>query len=156
MPKTKTTTKKAVKTAVKPVAKKKPAVKKTVVKKAPAKLETSKELDDLGLAKLCASLVEDKKASNIRILDLRKLTAPCSFFVLCSGDSVPQLRAIANYLKSELKSLHKLSPYAFDGDAGSYWMALDYGSVIVHIMDPEKYDHYQLHKLWADAALVKK
>jgi ribosome-associated protein len=156
MPKTKTTSKKAVKAAPKTVAKKKPAVKKTAVKKAPAKSAASKELDDVGLAKLCASLAEDKKAENIRVLDLRKLTAPCSFFVLCTGDSVPQLRAIANYIKAELKSQHKLSPYAFDGDAGSYWMAIDYGSVIIHIMDPEKYDHYQLHKLWADAAIIKK
>ena len=151
MPKTKTTVKKTAK----PAAKKKIAAPKKVSVKKTSKKITTEDLDDIGLAKLCASLVKDKKASNVKVLDLRKLTAPCSFFVLCCGESSPQLRAIASHLEKELKAQHQIKPYAYDGNVSSYWLALDYGSVIVHIMDPEKYDYYKLDKLWADAAPVK-
>jgi len=108
-------------------------------------------MEDLQLARACAEFADDKKAENIRILDLRGLSPVTDYFVLCSAMSAPQLRAVRDHIEDEMKEKHRERPLYRDGSYDSQWMILDYGNVMVHILAPEKRDYYALEELWGDA-----
>ena len=108
-------------------------------------------MEDLKLARACAEFADDKKAENIRILDLRGLSPVTDYFVLCSAMSAPQLRAVRDHIEDEMKEKHRERPLYRDGSYDSQWMILDYGNVMVHILAPEKREYYALEELWGDA-----
>lgn len=107
------------------------------------------------LAKLCAAIAADKKAEDIVVLDLRKLSSFTDYFVICSGSSEPQLKAIAGEIEHRLKSEHKRKPLNIDGFPLSQWVIADYGDVVVHIFHPAKREAYRLEDLWNDAPRLK-
>jgi ribosome-associated protein len=107
------------------------------------------------LAKLCASIAADKKAEDIVVLDLRKFSSFTDFFVICTGASEPQLKAIANEIEDRLKKEHKVRPIGTDGYPLSQWVIADYGDVVVHIFHPEKRAHYRIEEMWNDAPRLK-
>lgn len=108
----------------------------------------------LRIAKLCREIALDKKAEDVVILDLRKISSLTDFFVICSGTSEPHLKAIANEILAKLKEkgLHR-KHYA--GSPASRWLVLDYSDVLVHIFHPQVRAHYALEDLWRDAKRVK-
>jgi ribosome-associated protein len=107
------------------------------------------------LAKLCASIAADKKAEDIVVIDLRKLSSFTDFFVICTGASEPQLKAIAGEIEDRIKKDHKRRPLNTDGYPLSQWIIADYGDVVVHIFHPEKRAVYRLEDLWNDAPRLK-
>jgi ribosome-associated protein len=107
----------------------------------------------LALAHRVVDLASDKKASDIVLLDVRGQTTMTDYFVICSGASERQLAAIAEAITSGVKEQGSL-PLGREGQAGSHWLLLDLGSVIVHVMSAPEREYYQLEKLWADAALL--
>jgi ribosome-associated protein len=82
---------------------------------------------------------------------LRKISTFTDFFVICSGTSEPQLKAIAGEIHETLKKDHGVSPHAVDGYPASQWVVMDYGDVVVHIFHEQKRDFYGLEELWSDA-----
>lgn len=111
--------------------------------------------EGLKLAKLCRSFAEDKKALHPVILDLRKLSTVADFFVICSAESEPQLKAIGGGLEKTLKDDYALRPNAVDGFPKSQWIVVDYGDVMVHIFTDAIRKFYDLEGLWNDAPRVK-
>ncbi|CAN5798253.1 hypothetical protein BH23CHL8_BH23CHL8_14910 [soil metagenome] len=107
----------------------------------------------LALAHRIVELASDKKASDIVLLDVRGQTSMTDYFVICSGASDRQLAAIAEGITSGIKE-QGLLPLGREGQAGSHWLLLDLGSVIVHVMSGPEREYYELEKLWADAALL--
>lgn len=105
----------------------------------------------LKLAKLCRTFAEDKKALDPVILDLRKISGVADYFVICSADSEPQLKAIGNGLEKELKDAYDIRPLAVDGQPQSLWIVVDYGDVMVHIFHTSSRARYDLESLWRDA-----
>jgi len=103
------------------------------------------------LAKLCAAYAADKLAENVVALDLRGISTFTEFFVICSGASEPQLKAIASGITDRLRDEHDVKPAAVDGYPLSQWVIVDYGSVVVHIFHQVKRDLYSLEDLWSDA-----
>ena len=103
------------------------------------------------LARLCASIAADKKAEDIIAIDLRSLSTFTDFFVICSGASEPQLKAIAGEIKDRLKVEHATPALGIDGFPLSQWVVADFGSVVVHVFHPEKRALYRLEDLWNDA-----
>lgn len=103
------------------------------------------------LAKLIASAAAEKLAQEIVALDLRGISTVADFFIICSGSSEPQLRAIANSITDTLREEYNIRPSAIDGRSPSQWVVLDYGDVIVHIFLGEKREFYSLEDLWSDA-----
>ena len=103
------------------------------------------------LATICAELASNKKAENIVVLDLRGISTFTDFFVICSGTSEPQLKAIANELETRLREDHSVRPVAVDGFPASQWMVLDFLQVVVHIFHQDKRAFYSLEDLWGDA-----
>lgn len=85
------------------------------------------------------------------VLDLRDISTFTDFFVICSGTSEPQLKAIAGEIEVRLREDDAVRPTAVDGFPASQWIVLDYLQVIVHIFHAEKRDFYALEDLWSDA-----
>lgn len=109
------------------------------------------ELADEALALAIRHYALEKKAVDPVILDLRELLGPSEWFMICSGDSEPQLKAIANSIRAGMKDDHGISSFGSDGRTGSNWLVLDYGSILVHIMHRELRQYYELEDLWSDA-----
>lgn len=112
-------------------------------------------MDSKKLALLCRELADNKKAEDIVILDVRKLSSITDYFVLASGTSEPHLRAITNEITDKLRSDENLRPRAVDGDNQATWQVLDFFDVIVHIMRADVREKYDLESLWGDAPRVK-
>lgn len=108
-------------------------------------------MEDLEIARACALYADDKKAENIRILDLRGLSPISDYFVLVTAMSTPQLRAVRDEIVERMKDEHGTPPDVKDGNFESQWIILVYGSVMVHILTPEKREFYALEELWGDA-----
>jgi ribosome-associated protein len=107
------------------------------------------------LAQWCAWLADNRKAEDIAILDVARLSSVTDFFVIASGGSEPHLRAIRDEITGTLNKDFGLRPHAIDSSTDTPWMALDYFDVIVHIMKPEVREQYDLEGLWRDAPRVK-
>ena len=102
------------------------------------------------LAKRIAKLSLSKKAEDILILDVRKLTTVTDFFVICSGNSDKQVKAIADIVMDELKKIN-VKPWHKEGYQHLQWVLLDYIDVVAHIFQKEVRDFYSLERLWGDA-----
>ncbi len=107
----------------------------------------------LAMAHRIVDLASDKKASDIVLLDVRGQTTMTDYFVICSGASDRQLNAIADGVIEGLKEDGD-TPLSREGDAGSHWLLVDFGGVIVHVMSKPEREFYQLEKLWAEASLL--
>jgi len=112
-------------------------------------------MDSKKLALLCRELADNKKAENIVVLDVRKLSSITDYFVLASGTSEPHLRAITGEITNKLRDEQHLRPRAVDGDNQATWQVLDFFDVIVHIMRADIREKYDLESLWGDAPRVK-
>ncbi len=112
-------------------------------------------MDSRKLALLCRELADDKKAEDIAILDVHKLSSVTDYFVIASGTSEPHLRAIVDGITDCLRDEHHLRPKAIDGTLKAAWVVLDYFDVIVHVMRGDLRAHYDLEALWGDAPRVK-
>ncbi|QPC84202.1 ribosome silencing factor [Phototrophicus methaneseepsis] len=111
-------------------------------------------LDALELARHIVDVVEDNKAQDIVLLDLRPDTVIADFFVICNGSSDRQLRALTDYIREGLKEDYKVRPFAVEGKPESGWVLLDYGDVVVHIFTAEQREFYGLESLWGEVANV--
>lgn len=99
-------------------------------------------------------MVEDKKAENIVLLDLRPDAIIADFFVLCNGNSDRQLKALVEYVRIGVKENASILPYSAEGNAESGWVLLDYGNVVVHMFLEETRRYYDLESLWREANVL--
>jgi ribosome-associated protein len=104
-------------------------------------------------AQLCAEAADSKKAFNVVILDLRKLTYITDYFVICSGSSITQVSAIADEVGRVLAK-SGIHPSHVEGQADATWVLMDYGDVVVHIFDEQTRAFYSLEKLWSESTRV--
>lgn len=100
--------------------------------------------------------MQEKKASDIVILDLRKLNnAIADFFVICSGSSDKQLDAIADSVDEQVYKALKENPWHIEGKNNKEWMLLDYTNVVAHIFRKDRREFYALERLWGDAGITE-
>jgi ribosome-associated protein len=100
-----------------------------------------------------AEVALDKKGIDVTILDLSGLTVIADYFVICSGESTTQVRAIAQSIEEEL-ARSGVKPLGVEGVAHRHWILLDYGDFIVHVFEKETRAYYNLEKLWMDAKII--
>ena len=151
----------------KTTAAKKPAAKKVAAKKAVAKKAAVKKVAPAApvappappkpvlppLVQRILDILAEKKAEAMVVLDMRKLSSVTDFYVIATGTSGPQLRAMSEELGFRLKKEgHPVHRRA--GSPESQWMVLDYLDVIVHVMSPESRGYYAIEDLWNDAPRI--
>jgi ribosome-associated protein len=109
--------------------------------------------DSAALAERIATIASDKKAIDIRVIDLRGIVSYTDFFVICSGNTERQAKAIHDGIHEELKkgADGRLLPRRTEGDREARWILLDYWDVVVHIFTPEAREYYRLENLWGEA-----
>ena len=103
---------------------------------------------------LAIRAAEDKKATDVVVLDLRKAAGFTDFFVICSGSNARQIRAIADAVTDALGA-DGARPAHVEGYERSEWILLDYFDFIVHIFAPETRTFYGLERLWGNAERVE-
>jgi ribosome-associated protein len=102
-------------------------------------------------ALLCAGYALEKKALNVRVLNVRGLSSLTDYLVVAGGQSDRQVQAIAESVRVGLKLHHDLPPMAVDGVREGRWVLLDYGDVMVHVFHEPVRDYYDLDGLWREA-----
>jgi len=108
------------------------------------------------LSTLIVKGMQEKKANNIVLLDLRKVkNAVADFFVICSGNSDKQIDAIADSVDEEVYKGVNENPWHVEGKNNKEWMILDYTNVVVHIFRKDRRSFYALEKLWGDAEITE-
>ena len=112
---------------------------------------TSKELAQA----ICLAL-SAKKAKDIATVYVREKSSLCDYFVIASGTSSTQVRAMGEYVEEQMEKQFSLSPVREEGMREGRWSVLDYGDVIVHIMQDETRLFYHLERLWADGGNLEK
>jgi ribosome-associated protein len=108
-------------------------------------------LQSIDRAQLCAAYVLDKKAFNVRILDVRKISSLADFLVIASGSSDRQVSASAESVQLGMKKEHDTMPIGLEGLNEGRWVLIDYGDVMVHIFHEPVRLFYDLDGLWCDA-----
>jgi len=102
------------------------------------------------LAKRIADLMISKKAYDVVILDLKKLTSAADYFVICSTDSDTQVRAVADAVRDGMEESNE-RVWHYEGYQALKWIVLDYVDVVAHIFYKEDRSFYNLERLWGDA-----
>ena len=111
------------------------------------------ELDEeIKLALTCAS---EKKAFDLRALDLREIASFTEFFIIASGSNQRQVQAITDEIEEQLKKQAGARPVRTEGYASAEWVLMDYGDFIVHIFEQKAREFYDLERLWRDARPVE-
>ena len=104
------------------------------------------------LARLAGQFALEKKALDVKILDLRKLSSVCDFFVICSAGVDIQAKAIADWITENLRQ-RGINYWHSEGYQACRWILLDYVDVVVHIFLPQVREFYGLESLWGDAKM---
>lgn len=93
---------------------------------------------------------DDRKALDLKVLHLQKISDFTDYFLLCSGTSERQVQAIADAVQERLRQL-RVRPLHVEGYNRGQWVLLDYGDLVVHVFQEEPRRHYALERLWGDA-----
>jgi ribosome-associated protein len=113
---------------------------------------TENGTDSAALAERIAAIAADRKAIDIRVVDLRDIVSYTDFFVICSGNTERQTKAIHDAIYEELKHAdERLLPRRTEGGSEARWILLDYLDVVAHIFTPEAREYYRLEQLWGEA-----
>lgn len=94
-----------------------------------------------------------KKAKETLVLELKDLAIFTDYFVICSGESTTQVKAIAEHIEAEFMK-NAIKPLSMEGLRYAHWVLMDYGDVIVHVFEDETRAYYELEKLWLDAPRI--
>ena len=104
------------------------------------------------LALKAAEILDNKKAEDIKVIEVTEQTIVADYFVLATGTSSTHVKALADDVEYELEQIGVHDGH-IEGRATG-WVLLDYGAVLVHVFDKESREYYNLERLWTDANLV--
>ena len=107
------------------------------------------------LARRLAELADSKAASEIVVLDMRKLVSYTDFLVICTARNERQARAIVDEVKLKVKQDQQLLPGGMEGEGAAGWIVLDYLDCVLHVFTEDARRRYQLEELWREAPRVE-
>ena len=113
----------------------------------------ARHLESLTVANKAVEAASEKQASDVVLLDTRKVCSFADYFVICSGESTRQIKTIYEEVEHALKREGVL-PHHHEGTLDSGWLLIDFGDVIVHIFASFEREYYQLDELWNEATTV--
>jgi ribosome-associated protein len=108
------------------------------------------ELRGEALVDRIAAVASDRKAIDIRVLDVRGMVGYTDFFLICSGNTERQTKAIHDAIHTDLKAVGVL-PRRVEGQREARWVLMDYLDCVVHIFTPDARQFYRLDQLWGEA-----
>lgn len=111
-------------------------------------------LETLELARTIVEALEEKQAEDILLLDIRAQTPFFEYFVICSGASERQLKALVEGSTEAAKKKHERSPRSIEGLPEDGWVLMDFGDVVVHAFSQNKREYYDLEELWGEGKVV--
>ncbi len=106
------------------------------------------------MAKTIVEALEEKQAQDILLLDLRGNTPFFEYFVICTGGSERQLKALVEGSTEAVEKRHQQSPHSIEGRPEDGWILVDYGDAILHAFSAEKREFYDLEELWSGGKVV--
>jgi len=109
------------------------------------------DLDPARLAELIAGYAADVKARDLVELDLRDVLGYTDYFVICTGNTDRQTKAIHDRINEGMKKEHGILPRRVEGLGEARWILLDYLDVVVHVFTPDAREFYRLEQLWGEA-----
>ena len=120
----------------------------------PKKQKKTKPLEIVRHAHKISELMLGKKALDIKIIDVRKITTLTDFFVICTSESEPQTRAITDHIHEQMKK-DGMKAWHIEGYENLEWVLLDYVNIVVHVFSRKSRDYYDLERLWADGQIIR-
>jgi ribosome-associated protein len=118
------------------------------------RINKPKDLSSEELCKLVVKGMQEKKAVDIVVMDLRDVkNAISDYFVICSGNSDTQIDAIADSVEEEVFKASQINPWHEEGKMNREWILLDYVDVVVHVFKKDRRVFYDLEQLWGDAEI---
>lgn len=102
----------------------------------------------------CVRAAENKKATNIKVLDLRPVTSFADYFVLASGGNPRQVQTIVDEI-ARVMDARDDPPHSIEGYDNAEWVLADFGDMVVHVFSEKARSYYDLDRLWRDAAVVE-
>ena len=111
--------------------------------------------DAKNMALLACEALEDKKASDIKVIDIEQITTLADYFIIASGSNRNQVQAMADNVE-EVLGKAGVHPKQIEGYQTANWILMDYGDVVIHIFDEENRLFYDLERIWRDGKVVEK
>ncbi len=111
-------------------------------------------LDSKKLACVIARTLDDNLGKNIAVLNISNVSSLADYFVIVTGDSTPQVRALTENTSLRIKELFQRLPLKTENDAKNRWNLIDYGDVVVHILHRDEREAYAIEKFWNNAFCV--
>ena len=109
--------------------------------------------DSKNIARITVDALNDKKAVDVRVIDISRISIMADYFVIASGTNTNQIQAMCDNVREKL-SLNNYSPKHIEGYDSANWILLDYADVIIHLFDKESRSFYDLERIWSDAKEV--
>ena len=97
-----------------------------------------------------SQLMLDKKALDVKIINVIGLTSLTDYFINCSSQSDPQIRAIKNHIEEQLLEKYRIKPSHIEGYEGLRWILMDYINIVINIFHEEERKYYDIERLWGD------
>ena len=117
-------------------------------------MKLNQKVDSSRLSSYIADCMENKKAEEIRIIDLKKIkNSVTDYFVLATGNSNTHVNSIADGIEADVYKKYKERPWKKEGKDNSEWVLIDFVNVVAHVFDEEKRNLYNLETLWGDGII---
>jgi len=110
-----------------------------------------KEVSSAEFASIAARILDDKKAQDIKVLNISNISVLADYFVICSSESSTHIKALTGYVRDKIKNLFSRIPIGEENDAKNRWNLLDYGDVVVHILHKDERETYAIERFWSHA-----
>ncbi|SFG31737.1 ribosome-associated protein [Lachnospiraceae bacterium C7] len=111
-------------------------------------------METLDIVKKIATVLDEKKAIDVKVLDIMKVSTIADYFVLASGSNSNQLQAMVDIVEDEMVKCDVHSKRV-EGDSSSSWILMDFGDVVVHLFSDEDREFYDLDRIWSDGEVVE-
>lgn len=119
-------------------------------------MTTNRDKEALVMARLAAQIMDEKKAEEVRILDLRRVQgAPAEYFVIATGNVPSHVSSLSDAVHENVKKATGQGPNKVEGYQNAEWILMDYFDVVVHIFQRDKRQFYRLDELWSDGEEVE-
>ena len=117
---------------------------------------TKKQVSTDDLIYVIIQGIEEVKGENIQLLDLRDIeNTVCDYFIICSGNSNTQVKAISSSIQKTVSKQVKDKPWHIEGENNAEWILMDYVNVAVHVFQKQIRDFYDIESLWGDAKITE-